>query len=77
MKLRLLQWALLLTAPNITLECPTWMKGDGNTSNNYTCGDTTREIVKCDEATMTVQILDGYLMTYNKEKHVVEAGQTI
>ena len=88
MKLKLLRWALLLTvlnrsisqqvnSQNITSGCPTWMKRDGNTSNNCTCGDTSREIVKCNEATRTVRILDGYLMTYNKEKDIVEAGQTI
>ena len=59
------------------MECPTWMKRVGNTSSNCTCGDTAREIIKCDEVTWTVQILDGYLITYNEEENIVETGQAI
>ena len=87
MKLNLLLWTLLLsllsrsTSQRVCLQndCPTWMKrvNVGNTSINCTCGDTTREIIKCDNATCTVQILDGYLVTYDEEKGVVEAGQAI
>ena len=85
MKLNLLLWTLLLSLLNrstpqrvcLQNDCPTWMKRVGNTSINCTCGDTTREIIKCDNATCTVQILDGYLVTYDEEKGVVEAGQAI
>ena len=57
--------------------CPTWMKRVSDTSSNCTCGDTTHEIIKCNKATGTIQILDGYLMTYNEAEDIVEAGQTI
>ena len=87
MKLSLLLWMQLLSVLNSSksqqiyfqnkMVCPTWMKRVSSTSNNCTCGDTTREIIKCDIATGTVQILDGYLVTYNEVQDIVEAGQTI
>ena len=86
-KLNLILWAVLVGIMDSSIlqsayckrehECSTWMKIVVNTSKTCTCGDITREIVKCDINTTEVRILDGYLMTYNEAEDIVEAGQAI
>ena len=58
-------------------KCPTWMKTVNGSSDECICGDVTREIVTCNKNTKEVHILDGYIMTYNEEEDIVEAGQSI
>ena len=56
--------------------CTLWMYRS-NENDTCTCGVTYHQIVKCNDKTGTVRILDGYIMTYNEEKNIVEAGQSL
>ena len=62
---------------NITEDCPTWTHRLNNGSKECVCGDVTREIVLCGNKSLKVEILDGYIITYNYEKNMVEAGQSL
>jgi len=45
--------------------CPTWFFPNTSLNGTCTCGDDVNDIVKCDESTREISMLDCYCMTYS------------
>ena len=58
-------------------ECPTWTIPQINNSRECICGSEANYIVKCDNITKEVHVLDCYLITYDKESHQTLVGASI
>ena len=58
-------------------ECPTWTHPQINNSKECTCGSEANYIVKCDNITKEVYVMDCYLITYDKKVHRTLVGASI
>ena len=47
-------------------DCPTWMLPQINNSKECICGSVADYIVKCNNLTKEVYVMDCYLITYDK-----------
>ena len=57
--------------------CPTWMHPLSNHSSDCVCGDDVNHIVKCDNATREVYVLDCYLISYDDQLSEAIVGSSI
>lgn len=58
-------------------DCPTWMLPQINNSKECICGSVADYIVKCNNLTKEVYVMDCYLITYDKKSHQTLVGASI
>ena len=57
-------------------DCPTWMYF-ANVSGDCVCGITDFHVVKCDQSTEKVYVLDSYQITFDEEYQQVVVGASL